>query len=154
MQSERRLLQNRITRLSGMIPGIADDELRAELTKHLCVLSSGFVEVACRDILERYAVKRSAPTIRRFVSSRLSDFQNPKVGKIYELFGAFDPVLATTWLEALSDEQAGAIDSIVSNRHQITHGRSVGLSFDVWNRYYKRTLEALTGIESYFTPNE
>ena len=154
MQSERRLLENRITRLSRMVPGVDDDELRAELTKYLCVLSSGLMEIACRDILDRYAMKRSSPTVRRFVASRLSEFQNPKVGKICELLGAFDPALAATWREALSDEQADAIDSIVSNRNQIAHGRSIGLSFDVWNRYYKGALQALMRMELHFTPNE
>jgi hypothetical protein len=137
-----------------MVPGVADDELRAELTKYLCVLSSGLVEIACRDILDRYATKRSSPTIRRFVASRLSDFQNPKVGKICELLGGFDPTLATTWREALSDEQADAIDSIVNNRNQIAHGRSIGLSFDLWNRYYKSALQVLTSMELHFTPHD
>ena len=85
------------------------------------------------------------------VASRLSEFQNPKVGKICELLGAFDPALAATWREALSDEQADAIDSIVSNRNQIAHGRSIGLSFDVWNRYYKSALQALARMELHFT---
>jgi hypothetical protein len=111
------------------------------------------VEIACRDILERYVSRRSAPSVRRFVTSRLSDFQNPKVGKICELLECFDPGLATKWRQALLDEQADAIDSIVNNRNQIAHGRSIGLSFDVWNRYYERALQALTRMEFYFAPN-
>ena len=57
---------------------------------------------------------------------------------------------ATAWRSALTDEQAASIDSIVSNRHQIAHGRSLGLSFHVLDSYRKNAVDALTAMETAF----
>lgn len=152
MQSERRLIEDRIARLVKAVSEINDDELRAELTKYLCVLASGLLEVSCRDILNRYVLRRSAPSIRRFVGARLSDFQSAKVRNIIELLQCFDPDGASRWRAGLSDEEADSIDSIVNNRHQIAHGRSIGLSFNVLVRYHKHATRALTLMENEFPP--
>jgi hypothetical protein len=152
MQSERRLLEDRIVRLLKLVPDLPDDELRAELTKHLCVLTAGFLEVTCREILSKYASKRCSPEISRFVRSILSDFHNPKVGKIQELLSEFDATKADHWISNLSDEEADAVDSIVNNRHQIAHGRSVGLSFTVFARYHFHAAKAVAAIENEFPP--
>lgn len=152
MQSERRLLEGRITRVLEAVPDIADDELRAELTKYLCVLASGLLEVSCRDVLTRYTRERSSPPIRRFVAARLDNFQSAKVGNIIELLQSFDPDAASRWRASLSDEEADSIDSIVSNRHQIAHGRSIGLSFNVLVRYHQHATRALSLIEKEFPP--
>ena len=152
MQSERRLLENRIDRLLKAVPEVQDDEVRSELTKHLCVLSSGLLEVSCRDILNRYAQRRSSLQVSRFVNARLGDFQSAKVGNILELLQCFDPEGATRWREKLSDEEASSIDSIVNNRHQIAHGRSIGLSFSVLAQYHQHAVRALGSIETEFPP--
>jgi len=134
------------------IPGIDDDELKAELTKHLCVLASGLLEVTCKEILLKYTSRRCAPEISNVVSVRLSYFQNPKVSKIQELLSEFDPRKAEHWKNDLSDEESDAVDSIVNNRHQIAHGRSIGLSFSVLARYHYHAAKALTAIEKQFPP--
>jgi hypothetical protein len=120
------------------------------MTKYLCVLSSGLLEVTIREILTQFANRRSAPPVQRFVASRLADFQSAKLGSIMELLQAFDPSNAGRWRTGLSDEQADSIDSIVNNRHQIAHGRSIGLSFDVFQRYHGHAVQALQTMETYF----
>lgn len=152
MKSERRSLEIRIDRLFDTARGVENDELRAELTKYLCVLASGFLEVSCRHILSGYSQKRSSPEIDRFVRSRLSYFRSPTSGNIKQLLSAFDPGCAERWREGLDDEQADALDSIVSNRHLIAHGRSVGLSLHVLERYYLSANEAIAGLEEEFPP--
>lgn len=152
MQSERRLLEQRINRLVKLVPDIQDDELRAEVTQHLCVLASGLVESICRDVLNRYAAKRCSPEIVRVVEAHVGGFQNLKVGKIAELLSSFDPIKATEWRAHIPEEAAAAIDSIVSNRHQIAHGRSIGLSYSVFMRYFADASPAVAEIERFFPP--
>lgn len=41
-----------------------------------------------------------------------------------------------------------AVDSVVSNRHQIAHGRSVGLTFVTIQGYYAGVVEVIDLIES------
>jgi hypothetical protein len=150
MQSERGLLEQRIRRLIKLVPDIQDDELRAEITQHLCVLASGLVEATCRDVLKRYAAKRCSPEIVRVVEAHVGGFQNLKVGKIVELLTSFDPIKATEWRTRISEEAAAALDSIVSNRHQIAHGRSIGLSYSVFTRYFADASPAVADIERFF----
>ena len=150
MHSERQLLKKRIDRLFDLAPGISDDELRAELTKHVCVLSSGLLELTCREILSKYSSKRCSPQVLRAIDSFIANFQNPKVGKIVDLLSQFDPTKATEWRDKLLDEEAASIDSIVSNRHQIAHGRSIGLSISVLQTYYTNANKALRELEEAF----
>ncbi len=154
MQSERRLLESRIARLWTLATGIEDDELRAELAKHLCVLASGLLEVGCRDILNRYAAKRCDSAVGRFVADRLTDLQSPRVGNMLELLTSFDPHKAQSWFDGLTDEQRDSVDSIVNNRHQIAHGRSIGLSFDTLRRYYGHATQTLSVMEKMFPPTK
>jgi hypothetical protein len=153
MQSDRRLLEKRINRLFTLTLGVQDDELRAELTKHLCVLSSGLLELGCREILSRYSAKRCSPQVLRAIESFMASFQNPKVGKIIDLLSQFDPNKATNWRRRLSDEEADSVDSIVSNRHQIAHGRSIGLSISVLQYYHANASKALLALEQEFPPH-
>jgi hypothetical protein len=150
MQSERRLLQLRIARLVVSVPTVTDDELRAELTKYLCVLLSGLIEVSARDILSRYASRRSSPQVARYVAAQLEFLQSAKVRNLTEAMAAFDPNAAQLWRRGLTDEQVDSIDSIVSNRHQIAHGRSIGLSFSVLDGYRKNAELALVAMETAF----
>lgn len=150
MQSSRALLESRIGRLVELIPQVDNDELRAELTKHLCVLCSGLLEVSCRDVVARYARPRCDQTVLRFVEARIGDMYSAQVGNMHSLLACFDPRRADQWRDGLSDEERDSVDSIVNNRHQIAHGRSIGLSFDVLNRYRKAAMNALVMMERTF----
>ncbi len=45
--------------------------------------------------------------------------------------------MALTNFAALTDEQTAAIDSIISNRHQLSHGRHVGITFTRVKNYFR-----------------
>lgn len=153
MQSERRRLEKRIDYLLPLVPQVADHELRAELTKHLCVLSSGLLEASCKETLSRFAEKQCSPTVQRFVSAKLESLRNPKIQSIKDLLSSFDPMKAERWKDSLLDEERDSVDSIVDNRNQIAHGRHVGLSIDVFQRYYMAAMRALEKMEIEFPPN-
>lgn len=76
--------------------------------------------------------------------------QSAQVGNMHNLLACFDPQRADEWRNALSDEERDSVDSIVNNRHQIAHGRSIGLSFDVLNRYREAAMKVLTLMERTF----
>ncbi|MFQ5673738.1 MAG: hypothetical protein ACE5G9_11635, partial [Nitrospinales bacterium] len=65
---ERQSIEHRIDALLQKAKVIEDDELKAEIAKYLCILSSGFLEIACRDIIQRYVRSRTSPEVRRFVN--------------------------------------------------------------------------------------
>ena len=132
----------------GSLP--ADNELlQAHWSRYLCVLVSGYIETSVRAILADYVRRQSSPTVNKYVSGQLESFQNAKPEKIYNLVGSF----SEDWKNSLETQTEGrlkdAINSVVSNRHQIAHGRNSGISFVVIKGYYessKEFIEILTSI--------
>lgn len=104
------------------------DEFQAHWACYLCVLVSGYLEVAIPAILSEYASAQAGPFVSNYVQKQLGHFQNPRFGKIIDLTNAFNPL----WGESLQHNSEGAIkdhvDSIVANRNNIAHGRNTGVT--------------------------
>ena len=116
-------------------------ELQAEWAKYLCVLVSGFLEVAVREIILQYVENKSSGNVIAYVSKELDGFLNPKMAKIVTLAEKFDKDWATQINDRATDEMKNAVNSIVSNRHQIAHGKSVGVSFSNISQWYKEVIK-------------
>ncbi len=134
-------LFNRVSTLSQ------DPELMAHWARYLCILASGFLEESVRILLSEYVQKKANATVSRYVNAQLDGFQNPKAGKILELLRGFDPLWAESVEQFMGDERKDAVDSIVNNRHQIAHGRSVGISYVTIKKYYEKAVEVVDFIE-------
>ena len=93
--------------------------------------------------LIEYCRKRGDENVNNFVSTELRSFQNPKMGKILELFGSF----SKTWEEDLRKQSEGrisdAVNSIVANRHAIAHGGTSQLSMSGVKGYYTDVVRAV-----------
>lgn len=141
-------------RLDSLIAGVdstrpePDPELIAHWTRYLCVLASGLIEVSIREAFSEYAKTKAETRVGSYVERQLDRFQNPKMSKILDLAGAFDPV----WARELRDKTAGemndAVDSIVNNRNRIAHGDNVGLSLYQLQAYYRSACRMLDMIET------
>lgn len=135
-QSKQRLevLFKRIASMSG------DLELQSHWARYLCVLVSGFIETSIRAIYSEYATNRSAPSVANYVEAQLKWFQNAKMGKIIELAALFNPAWASELEVACEGAPKDAIDSIVTNRHHIAHGRSTGITYHRIKEYYDNAM--------------
>jgi len=131
--------ERRLENLFNKIQGLVDLELQAQFARYLCVLLSGFIEVAIRDLLGGYARARANQNISGYVNHKLSRETNLNMSKIVELFNKFNQ----TWGEELETQTKGelkdAIDSIVANRHKIAHGEDTGVGFLQVKEWYKKT---------------
>lgn len=122
---------------------ISDLELQAHFARYICVLVSGFVENSIRAILYEYSSKRSNEQVLGFVFARLAKITNLNQQRIGELLGDFSNEWQDVFNKTISDEQKDAFDSILANRHQIVHGKSVGISFVRVKEYYKNIVGAI-----------
>ncbi len=113
-----------------------DEELRASLARYACVLTSGYLEESVRVVVGNWCSGKSHAHIGSYVSRQLDWFLNPKLGKIYEVLTHFSPAWQAAFEAALTEEEKDAVNSVVSNRHQIAHGRNVGISPEVMTRYF------------------
>lgn len=125
----------------------ADEETLSHWACYLCVLASGLLEVSLRSILMEYVAVRSHPDVTNFVESRLEGMTNLNEEKVYKLLVAFQPGWGELFRQRRTDVQKDALDSVIANRNQIAHGRSVGLTIARMRDYYREIVSVLNLIE-------
>lgn len=123
-------------------------ELQAHWAKYLCVLCAGFLENALTEVFTTYATTCSNSKVSNYVSAELARLQNPKAARFIETARSFDKIWAED-LEAflLIDGRKEAIDAIMSNRHQIVHGKSSNISLVRVTDYLAKSVEVVEYIE-------
>jgi hypothetical protein len=149
MQEYKRGFQ-RVHALAERISTTQVDELiKAHLAQHLCVIVSGIIENACSYTLSTYAENTASPATAGYAKRKLAQFNNADPKKIEELVGAF----SKDWKEKLcsfwSGEIRDSVGSIVSNRHNISHGRQVAVSLAQilkWTENAEKFCEKLENI--------
>ena len=111
---------------------------------------SGYLESACREAVLAYTSKRANENIVNYVSHTLDRFSNPKMDKILHLFQAVDQD-ATDKLKGFADGKIKAsVNSIVSNRHRIAHGRSTQITIAQVRSYYGDARRLATKMNELF----
>ena len=88
------------------------------------------------------------PFVSNYVSKQIKGITNLNNERILQLLGSFDSKWRTVVEQKISDAQKDAIDSIVANRHNIVHGRSVGITITRVKNYYLSILSVISTIES------
>lgn len=148
LSSELISFEARIENILGRAREAAlDDELRSALSRYACVLASGYLEEAVRTIVGSWCNNKAHPSIQLLVARRLDRFLNPRLSRIHELLDEFGQSWAGDLGARLSDEERDAIDSIVSNRHLIAHGRNVGISPITMQAYFKACKRAVRKMD-------
>jgi hypothetical protein len=125
-----------------------DEEIQSLLTKHLCVLVSGFLEVSIREIFYGYTEKKTNEKVAKFVSAQLKHFRSPNSENVISLAGSFSEQWREELQKSIVDDLKDALDSIVANRHNIAHGTDVGITFGRISAYYGNAVKVLSLIET------
>lgn len=129
------------------VAGIDDAQVQADFARYLCVVASGFLEQAVRHTYGAYAQSRGHPNVARYVEARLSGFTNANCERLLGLAAGFQTTWRTQLEQYLVDERKDAIDSLIANRHQIAHGRDVGITYIRISTYYAHVKDAVHFIE-------
>jgi len=124
-----------------------DEELRASLARYGCVLTSGYLEESLRVVLGSWCKDKAHPNIHTYVGRQLDWFSNPKLGKILDLLSHFSAAWHEKYLAVLTEEEKDAINSVVSIRHSIAHGRNVGITPRPMMRYFEACKSAVHKLD-------
>ena len=140
-------LRGRITAIHAQAGKIENDQLKAEVAKHLCVLASGLIEATVRDAVESLVVTtKPNQRIGNAATAFAKNLNTPSRENIRKLLAKIDKPLSVefeAFLEA-NAQSASSLKSIVSNRHLIAHGRDVsGLSVGRMKQYLDDIEEVL-----------
>jgi hypothetical protein len=146
--------RQRLDALFSRVSSFSSPADQSEWSRYLCVLVSGFVEESLRVLLEEYSKNHASQIIQSFVSSELKEITNCKAGKITSILRKFDPAWETNFLNEIQtnsrvvDEIKNSIDSVITNRHLIAHGKSVGINYSTISNYYSNVKRAVAILEA------
>lgn len=140
--------RSRIDAIFARAAGVTDMELQADLASHLCVVVSGFVEQATRHIFAEYARTKANAAVARYVERQLEGFMNANAAKLCQISGAFNAQWGTDLEAYLEGQRKDALDSVVANRHNIAHGRSVGVTYVRIKEYYEQAKHIVAYLEA------
>lgn len=146
--------RQRIDHLFQKISSILNPADQSEWSKYLCVLVSGYIEESLRVLLEEYAYNNSSSNIQNFVAKEIKNITNCSVGKIENILSKFDSTWKDNFTDQIaskskrSDEIKNSINSVVTNRHQIAHGKNISLNYSSVSNYYKNVKVAVEILEN------
>lgn len=139
--------------MASAMSATSDLTLQAQWARFFCVLAAGLLENAISEIYGEFVERTSHPNVANYAVSRLNKIQNPKADKFIETARSF----SRTWADDLekflaNDGRKEAIDGIMNTRHQIAHGKNVGISFVRIQDYIDRAEAVLKFIETQVRP--
>ncbi len=146
--------KQRLDNLYAKVALVPTPQEQVEWSKYLCVLTAGFIEDSLRALILDYSKNNASLKIQRFVEKEISYVTNCKTERILEVLNKFDPKWTTTFETEIKNsspidkEVKDSIDSIVSNRHLIAHGKSVGLTYSKVKKYYGYCTRAIQILEN------
>jgi len=147
-------MRNRLDATFLRAPGPGSDlEFQSDFAKYLCVLVSGFFENAITALILDYVERRSSPEVTLYVERQLKYWTNPNTEKIVSLLSSFDSTWGKDATTHLVDARKESLNSLVSLRHKIAHGESVGTSLYQVKEYYKTVREVVEYLTDLIEPS-
>jgi len=142
-------ISSRLDRVFEISKKIHDDEIKSHYSKYLCVLLSGFIEESLKVILLNYTSNKSHPNVWNYVDLSTQNLSNLNAEKLGIALNQFCSQWKDKYDACLTGEEKDSIDSVVANRHQIAHGKNVGVTFtrvESWYTNIKRVIEKVNFI--------
>lgn len=130
--------------------GVLEFELKNLLSSHLCVVSSGTLEECLRLHISEYARLKSPKYIAQFVAKKSRYLTNLTTEKLVGVLRDFDGTLADEINAYMDDRRRSSLNSIISLRHAVAHGKSPGLSFKQVMEYNVVLTEVLDKLDDIF----
>ncbi|MCH7986127.1 MAG: hypothetical protein IH847_06030 [Acidobacteria bacterium] len=127
-----------------------DKELEAFLASYLVVLISGAYEECIEHLLGERAGKSRDEEVHNFIQVTLDrTFRNPRFDRIVLVLRAFSDSYAEELERKIDSKAREAINSIVTNRHAVSHGKKLTVTVtlrDVQD-YHTRSLPIFEALE-------
>lgn len=123
-----------------------DEEIKSHWAKYLCVLTSGFLEDTMKTILYKYIHKHANTNVAHFANMHIVSIRNLKEERLKQLLGKFNPNWYALFETKITEKHKIALDSIVTNKNHIAHGKHVGLTIARVTEYFKSIKCVLTII--------
>ena len=104
---------------------LSEFEAKAHWAKYVCVLVSGYIEQAVKEVLLEHSAQSAAPRVSSYVEKTWPISKNMACSSISEILGHFDTRWSenfATWIDE-KEERKKEINEIVAWRNSIAHGK-------------------------------
>jgi len=147
-----RELSRQIQQLTALInktdqASAGDPEMQAHWAKYICVLSAGLLENALSELYTEYAQGAASGAVAAYVRANISKIQNPKTSRYVEIASTFKKEWGEELAAYASEGRKEALDSIMTNRHLIAHGKQSDISMARVKEYLKKSIELIEVVE-------
>ena len=149
MQNQR--VQDRLQEIHDLIPQVGGASgLQAHWGRYLCILVASFLENSVQAIYEDYAYSTDGGNVANYVSNQIAfTVGNANAESIARTSGAFSEAWATELRAFMADDdRQSAINTIVSQRNHIAHGRQSTISVEQVSGYLLKCVEVIDFIEN------
>lgn len=122
-KSPRKSYRARLERLAEKQPD--NPEEQADWAKYICVLVSGFIEQAVKEILLEFAQRHEVNRLQSYIEGTWPESRNMKTSNIKEILTHFDQTWGARFDEWLKnkDQYKSEINSLIASRNDIAHGK-------------------------------
>ncbi|MCT4593534.1 MAG: HEPN domain-containing protein [Anaeromicrobium sp.] len=121
-------------------------ELKAEYSKYLCVLVSGYFENTIKVIFEGYTKDKGHPNLNRYITKQIRNKTNFNSQKLKNFLKEFNDEWENEYEDVVDDDEKDAIGSIYVNRNNIAHGKDNNISFAAVKSYYEHVKKLVCKI--------
>lgn len=140
-------LTSRIDRVFISTERIDDEEAKSNLSRYLCILTSGYIEESIRLLIRDYTATKASPKILNHINLTTKNQTNFNCEKIEAFLSSFDSKWRDDFENSLTFEERDAINSVIANRHLIAHGQNVGISYINVKSWYKAVKNSIEKIQ-------
>jgi hypothetical protein len=151
VERQKQKLDATFGRASKLVP-LDDAELLSDFARYLCVLVAGFLEQSVIELTLEHVRNHSEASVQGYAENRLRQFTTANAQRITDLIGTFDAGWRSDLESYLVDERKAAVDSVVALRHNIAHGRYVGVTMATVKEYYPRVKHVVDHIADLCVP--
>lgn len=132
------IYERQLDSLYNEVSQIQEGEInKAHLTRYLCVRTSGYLENVVRILIAHFCDGTSPQPVNNYIVKRTKYITNLDFKRLKGLLSEFDSSWSSEFEQRVTDQQKSSLNSVISNRNNISHGNQDSITYRDMVNYYR-----------------
>lgn len=132
------IYERQLDSLYNEVSQIQEGEInKAHLTRYLCVRTSGYLENVVRILIAHFCDGTSPQPVNNYIVKRTKYITNLDYKRLNGLLSEFDSSWSSEFEQRVTDQQKSSLNSVISNRNNISHGNQDSITYRDMVNYYR-----------------
>jgi hypothetical protein len=132
---------------------IEDNEIKSHLSKYLCLQASAYLENVIKTLISTYLDGTCPKPAESYIVLKVDSITNLDEVRLSNFLKLFSSEWENKFKKKLTDSQKASLNSIISQRNQIAHGKQSNISFSIIDNYYKDLKEIVIILKEIIRKN-